>query len=87
VLAADAAGEKLLAATFAHDEKGAAVAVPAAAAPWGGAGRGRAAGRAVVERLLDAGLRVLALHPTRSRTSAIGSQGSTTVVSRSDCHA
>jgi len=65
VLVADAAGEKLLGATFAHDEKGLRslcrqlvrlkVALVAVERPDG----------LLVERLLDAGLRVLALHPNQ----------------------
>jgi transposase len=65
VLVADAAGETLLAATFAHDEKGLRslcrqlvrleVALVAVERPDG----------LLVERLLDAGLRVLALHPNQ----------------------
>ena len=65
VLVADAAGEKLLAATFAHDEKGLRslcrqllrlkVVLVAVERP----------DRLLVERLLDAGLRVLALHPNQ----------------------
>ena len=65
VLVADPAGEKLLAATFAHDEKGLRslcrqlvrlkVALVAVERPDG----------LLVERLLDAGLRVLALHPNQ----------------------
>ena len=65
VLVADAAGEKLLAATFAHDEKGLralcrqlvrlGVWLVAVERPDG----------LLVERLLDAGLRVLALHPNQ----------------------
>jgi transposase len=65
VLVADAAGEKLLAATFAHDEKGLRglcgalvrfkVQLVAIERPDG----------LLVERLLDAGLRVLALHPNQ----------------------
>jgi hypothetical protein len=65
VLVADAAGEKLLAATFAHDESGLRslcrqlvrlkVALVAVERPDG----------LLVERLLDAGLRVLALHPNQ----------------------
>ena len=65
VLVADAAGEKLLAATFAHDEKGLRalcrqlvrlrVQLVAVERPDG----------LLVERLLDAGLRVLALHPNQ----------------------
>jgi transposase len=65
VLVADAAGEKLLAATFAHDEKGLRslcrqlvrlkVRLVAVERPDG----------LLVERLLDAGLRVLALHPNQ----------------------
>lgn len=65
VLVADAAGEKLLAATFAHDEPGLRslcrtlvrleVELVAIERPDG----------LLVERLLDAGLRVLALHPNQ----------------------
>src|SRR5438309_2627288 len=65
VLVADVAGEKLLAATFAHDEKGLRslcrqlvrlkVQLVAVERPDG----------LMVERLLDAGLRVLALHPNQ----------------------
>ena len=65
VLVADAAGEKLLAATFAHDEPGLRslcralvrlnVALVAVERPDG----------LLVERLLDAGLRVLPLHPNQ----------------------
>ena len=65
VLVANEAGEKLLAATFAHDEKGLRalcrtlvrmeVALVAIERPDG----------LLVERLLDAGLRVLALHPNK----------------------
>src|SRR5450755_1760859 len=65
VLVADAAGEKLLAATFAHDEHGVrslcrqlvrlGVELVAIERPDG----------LLVERLLDAGLRVLALHPNQ----------------------
>ena len=65
VLVADPAGEKLLAATFAHDEKGLRalcralvrlkVELVAIERPDG----------LLVERLLDAGLRVLALHPNQ----------------------
>src|ERR1700694_4514012 len=65
VFVADAAGEKLLAATFAHDENGLRalcrqllhlnVALVALERPDG----------LLVERLLDAGLRVLALHPNQ----------------------
>jgi transposase len=65
VLVADAAGEKLLAATFAHDERGLRslcralvrlrVQLVAVERPDG----------VMVERLLDAGLRVLALHPNQ----------------------
>jgi transposase len=65
VLVADAAGEKLLAARFAHDEPGLRslcrqlarlrVALVAVERPDG----------LLVERLLDAGLRVLALHPNQ----------------------
>jgi transposase len=65
VLVADEAGERLLAATFAHDEKGLRalcrqlvrlkVALVAIERPDG----------LLVERLLDAGLRVLAMHPNQ----------------------
>jgi transposase len=65
VLVADAAGERLLAATFAHDEPGLRslcrqlvrlnVTLVAIERPDG----------LLVERLLDAGLRVLALHPNQ----------------------
>src|SRR6516164_6703779 len=65
VLVADAAGEKLLAATFAHDEQGLRsmcrqlvrlkVALVAVERPDG----------LMVERLLDSGLWVLALHPNQ----------------------
>jgi transposase len=65
VLIADEAGEELLAATFAHDEAGLRalcrtlvrykVALVAIERPDG----------VLVERLLDAGLRVLALHPNQ----------------------
>jgi transposase len=65
VLVADAAGEELLAATFAHDEQGLRVLcrqlvrlkveLVAIERPDG----------LLVERLLDAGLRVLALHPNQ----------------------
>src|SRR5436309_3796334 len=65
VLVANEAGEKLLAATFAHDEKGLRalcrqlvrlkVTLVAIERPDG----------LLVERLLDAGLRVLALHPNQ----------------------
>jgi hypothetical protein len=65
VRVADAAGEELLAATFAHDEQGLRslcrqlvrlkVELVAVERPDG----------LLVERLLDAGLRVLALHPNQ----------------------
>ena len=65
VLVADEAGERLLAATFAHDEQGLrslcdqlvrlGVGLVAIERPDG----------LLVERLLDAGLRVLALHPNQ----------------------
>ena len=65
VLVADAAGEELLAATFAHDEQGLRslcralvrlkVELVAIERPDG----------LLVERLLDAGLRVLPLHPNQ----------------------
>ena len=67
VRVADAAGEKLLAATFAHDEQGLRslcrqlvrleVELVAVERPDG----------LLVERLLDAGLWVLALHPRPGR--------------------
>ena len=70
VLVADAAGEELLAATFAHDEKGLrslcralvrlGVALVAVERPDG----------LLVERLLDAGLRVLALASQPGRGGA-----------------
>src|ERR1035438_9576726 len=65
VLVADAAGERLLSATFAHDEEGVRslcralvrleVELVAIERPDG----------LLVERLLDAGLRILALHPNQ----------------------
>ena len=65
VVVADDAGEALLSATFAHDEKGLTalcrtlvrmeVTLVAIERPDG----------LLVERLLDAGLRVLALHPNK----------------------
>src|SRR6202049_1902665 len=65
VLVADAAGEKLLAATYAHDENGLSalcrvlvrleVVLVAIERPDG----------LLVERLLDAGLQVLPLHPNK----------------------
>jgi len=65
VLVSNELGEKLLAATFAHDENGLSalcrtlvkmeVVLVAIERPDG----------VVVERLLDAGLRVLALHPNK----------------------
>ena len=61
----DETGEELLAATFAHDERWAASAVP-------GAGRLKVELVAIerpdgllVERMLDAGLRVLPMHPNQ----------------------
>jgi Transposase len=73
VLVADERGEELLAATFAHDERGLRalcralrrlkVELVAIERPDG----------LLVERLLDAGLRVLALHPTRSLPRERGS--------------
>jgi hypothetical protein len=69
----DEAGEELLAATFVHDEKGLRalcrtlvrlkVALVAIERPDG----------LLVERLLDAGLRVLPMHPNRWRRPALGS--------------
>ena len=73
VLVADAAGEKLLAATFAHDEQGLRslcrqlvrlkVRLVAVERPDG----------LLVERLLDAGLRVLVLHPNQVAAARDGS--------------
>jgi hypothetical protein len=74
VLVCDEAGEELLAATFAHDEAGlgmlcralvrAKVQLVALERPDG----------VLIERLLDAGLRVLAIHPqTRSQRRVPGS--------------
>jgi hypothetical protein len=67
VLIADEAGEEILAATFAHDEAGVRglcralvrheVTLVAIGRPDG----------LLVERLLEAGLRILALHPNRHR--------------------
>src|SRR5438477_7301765 len=69
VLVADERGERLLAATFAHDEKGLRalcrqlvrlkVQLVAIERPDG----------LLVERLLDAGLRVLAMHPNQVAAS------------------
>src|SRR5260370_13913574 len=69
VLVADERGQELLAATFAHDEKGLRalcltllglkVALVAIERPDG----------LLVERLLDAGLRVLAMHPNQVAAS------------------
>jgi transposase len=69
VLIADEAGEELLAATFAHDERGIVslcralvrhdVEVVAIERPDG----------VLVERLLDAGVRVLALHPNQVKAA------------------
>ena len=73
VLIADETGERILAATFAHDEAGVQglcralvrheVTLVAIERPDG----------LLVERLLDAGLRILPLHPNRSRPLGIGS--------------
>jgi Transposase len=72
VLVSDEAGVELVSATYAHDEKGLTalcgvlvrleVGLVAIERPDG----------LLVERLLDAGLRVLALHPTRSRRRVSG---------------
>jgi hypothetical protein len=84
VLVADEAGERVLAATFAHDEAGvsalcgtlvrAKVQLVAVERPDG----------VLIERLLDAGLRVMAIHPNqvaatrpRFRTSGGKSDGLT----------
>ena len=77
VLVADEAGERLLAATFAHDEAGAAGLVPHARASRGELVAIERPDGLLVERLLDAGLRVLPLHPnqvaaTRDRFRASG---------------
>jgi transposase len=73
VLVCDEAGEELLAATFVHDEKGLwalcrtlvrlKVALVAIERPDG----------LLVERLLDAGLRVLAMHPEQVAATRRGS--------------
>ena len=73
VRVADETGEELLAATFAHDERGLRalcrallrlkVQLVAIERPDG----------LLVERLLDAGLRVLPMHPKRSRPREPGS--------------
>ena len=88
VLVADEAGEELVASMFAHDEKGLRglcrtlvrleVQLVAIERPDG----------LLVERLLDAGLRVLALHPnqvaaTRARFRVSG--GKLTGLTRSCC--
>ena len=72
VLIEDPAGEELLAATFAHDEDGVSALCAALACfdvelvaierPDG----------LLVDRLLDAGMRVVALHPNQVRRHAIG---------------
>src|ERR1700729_1258828 len=74
VLVADAAGGELLAATFVHDEQGVrslcralvrlGVELVAIERPDG----------LLVERLLDAGLRVLALHPDWSTNTTPGAK-------------
>jgi hypothetical protein len=81
VFVADAAGEKLLAATFAHDEQGLrslcrqlvrlGVELVAVERPDG----------LLVERLLDAGLRVLALHPNGCYSGSVRPFGSGSVLS------
>ncbi len=73
VLVADEAGSEVLAATFAHDENGLTalcctlvrsdVVLVAIERPEG----------VLVERLLDAGLRVLALHPNKVAAARAGS--------------
>ncbi len=65
MLVADAAGEELLAATFAHDENGAAGVVPALVRLEVELVAVERPDGLLVERLLDAGLRVLALHPNQ----------------------
>ena len=88
VRVADGAGEALLAATFVHDEQGLrslcrqlvrlGVELVAIERPDG----------LLVERLLDAGLRVLALHPNQVAGRGIGSgsrAGSPTGSTRSCC--
>jgi Transposase len=88
VLVADTAGERLLSATFVHDEQGLRslcralvrleVELVAIERPDG----------LLVERLLDAGLRILPCTPTRSRPPAIvfaPREGSPIGLTRSCC--
>ena len=64
MLVADEAGEELLAGTFAHDEQGLRRCAGRCAPKVGLVAIERPDGL-LVERLLDAGLRVLALHPNQ----------------------
>jgi hypothetical protein len=73
VLVADENGEELLAATFVHDEKGlTALCRTLVRLEVGLVGIERPDGL-LVERLLDAGLRVLAMHPNQVQPLVIGS--------------
>jgi transposase len=77
VLIADESGEELLAATFAHDEAGVRALCRALVRHNVGLVAIERPDGVLVERLLDAGLRVLALHPnqvaaTRARFRAAG---------------
>ena len=77
MLMADETGEEILAATFAHDEAGFAVAVPALVRHEVRLVAIERPDGLLVERLLDAGLRMLALHPnqvaaTRDRFRVFG---------------
>src|ERR1700694_894777 len=65
VLVADAAGEKLLAGTFAHDEQGLRALCRAVVRVKGELVALERPDGLLVERLLDAGLRVLPLHPNQ----------------------
>ena len=65
MLVADAAGEELLVATFAHDEKGLRALCRALVRLKVGLVVIERPHSLLVERLLDAGLRVLALHPNQ----------------------
>jgi transposase len=65
VLVSDETGEKLLAATFAHDEQGLRSLCGALVRLGVGLVAIERPDGVLVERLLDAGLRVLALHPNQ----------------------
>jgi hypothetical protein len=65
VLVADRHGEELLAGTFAHDEKGLTALCRALVRLEVGLVAIERPDGLLVERLLDAGLRVLALHPNK----------------------